>query len=543
MNRLAELILKDGPLYVKGDGLSFCSYFGALSCEEIALFTDIRRLTARIETTGESELFLWHLFGSARLLASKKGTGRVEIEFPLPEKGMLYLTVRTSGKVTGGGYYVAEPQKNKVSVAVVICTYHREEYVKRNVEKLVGCDKGIAGVYVVDNGRTLEEGDLPGANLIPSRNFGGSGGFCRGMAEVAREKKFTHLLLMDDDITFETESIKRIVSFLTYLKDPDATGIGSSMLIEEQPTVQYELGGKWDGDRLRGLKRGIDLSTTKGLVANAGHIDADYAAWWCCCLPVSAIEKVGYPLPLFIKNDDVEYGIRSGLKWAFPSGVGVWHTSFERKYSPALEYYIKRNELIVDCLTREKKAALKKLLRSVALQLVQQRYFVIPYILKGYEDFLKGPIYLAEVDGEMLNAAILSTQPKPLSKAELEEMGYDLRKIGHAKRRSKLWQVVTLNGQLLPTFLYEKEGRTRIVNSTDCPPRDFFGAKKTVQYNPYTQTGFITEQDRSKIISTSWQLMKMAVKLFFSYRRKCKEYREWAPYLMTLEYWEEKWKK
>ena len=77
-----------------------------------------------------------------------------------------------------------------------------------------------------------------------------------------------------------------------------------------------------------------------------------------------------------------------------------------------------------------------KLVRSGSLQLVQQRYFVIPYMIEGYEDFLKGPEYLAGLDAAKKNKELIASQPKQLTKEELKEKGYDVTKPTHGKKRS-----------------------------------------------------------------------------------------------------------
>ncbi|MBO4540194.1 MAG: glycosyltransferase [Clostridia bacterium] len=552
-NCLARLIWRENdPLCVRADeGVLSCdTYFNSLACDPWTRFTDVRRVAAKVEMTGHAVLSVCHYSAEGeKVLSEKEGAGKVEIPFELPATGLVYLKVRATEETTfcGGGFYALEEPKNDVSVAVAICTYRREEYVRRNVRAIEEY-KAFSGedliVYVVDNGGTLTEGDVPGANLIKNPNLGGSGGFCRGMVEAYKAGRFTHVLLMDDDVSFESESLGRICSFLRYVKKPDKVGVGASMITEDRPTLQFELGATWDGDRLRGMGKEVDLTDVKTLFDNATRTGADYTAWWCCCMPLSVVDKVGMPMPMFIKNDDVEYGVRSGLTWAFPSGVGVWHTAFESKYSPFLEYYIKRNELISNCLNRKRGLACQfmKLVRSGSLQLVQQRYFVIPYMIKGYEDFLKGPEYLAKLDAAQKNKELIASQPKQLTKEELKEKGYDVTKPTHGKKRNKLWQIVTLNGQLLPTFTYQKAERRRVLDCNNCPPRDFFGATETAQFNYYSGKGFVTKQKRTELIKWAFAFIEIGFKMLLRYYKVRREYQKKAPILTSLEYWEEKWR-
>ena len=40
-------------------------------------------------------------------------------------------------------------------------------------------------------------------------------------------------------------------------------------------------------------------------------IDVDFNGWWTCVIPRQVAEEIGQPLPLFLKWDDAEYGLRA----------------------------------------------------------------------------------------------------------------------------------------------------------------------------------------------------------------------------------------
>ena len=261
-------------------------------------------------------------------------------------------------------------------------------------------------------------------------------------------------------------------------------------------------------------------------------------------MSMGVIVCFGFPLPLFIKNDDVEYGMRcKELEWTFLNGVGVYHSPFEAKYNASLEYYIRRNELISNCYTT-KRSGLKffcKLVRCVGIQLVQQRYFAIPYSLKGYDDFLKGAEYLYALDAEKVNADLRKGMPKIYSNAELEKMGYDLSDIYRSKPRCEFLQTITLNGYLIPKCLCPKKSRQiKIVDSTDCPPKDFFLTRKTLQYNPLSQTGFFTEEKFVEVIKAGFLLVGKAFEMLFKYARAKRSYLKMQKRLTSFEFWQNK---
>ncbi len=47
------------------------------------------------------------------------------------------------------------------------------------------------------------------------------------------------------------------------------------------------------------------------------RVDVDYNGWWMCLIPTAVIKEIGLSLPLFLKWDDAEYGLRAnrGLRY------------------------------------------------------------------------------------------------------------------------------------------------------------------------------------------------------------------------------------
>ncbi|RAZ20198.1 glycosyltransferase family 2 protein, partial [Klebsiella oxytoca] len=58
------------------------------------------------------------------------------------------------------------------------------------------------------------------------------------------------------------------------------------------------------------------------------------------------VRKDNLPLPIFIRGDDLEYGLRNMKTLILMNGICVWHEPFENKYSSFLAYYVIRNRLI-----------------------------------------------------------------------------------------------------------------------------------------------------------------------------------------------------
>ena len=73
-------------------------------------------------------------------------------------------------------------------------------------------------LQVVDNARNLElePTNAVVTTVVPNRNLGGAGGFARGLMELRDEGWATHVLFMDDDVTFEPEIVARIIALLSF---------------------------------------------------------------------------------------------------------------------------------------------------------------------------------------------------------------------------------------------------------------------------------------------------------------------------------------
>ena len=48
------------------------------------------------------------------------------------------------------------------------------------------------------------------------------------------------------------------------------------------------------------------------------RVDVDYNGWWMCLIPTAVIKEIGLSLPLFLKWDDAEYGLRAKAAASLP---------------------------------------------------------------------------------------------------------------------------------------------------------------------------------------------------------------------------------
>ena len=80
------------------------------------------------------------------------------------------------------------------------------------------------------------------------------------------------------------------------------------------------------------------------------RVDVDYNGWWMCLIPTHVIHEIGLSLPMFIKWDDAEFGLRAreaGYPTVTMPGVAVWHVPWTEK-DDTLDwqaYFHERNRL------------------------------------------------------------------------------------------------------------------------------------------------------------------------------------------------------
>ena len=421
-----------------GSVLSLDTYFNAFSCSKFLRWTTLTRAAASLDLAGRFAVSLWaNRAGKNVLLSHCAAEDGCTLPFdfsaePSASRFWLRLEALGEGCRFTGGRYQADVSPAPVRLAIVICTYRREEYVLRNLslftETLLAPSSPLAGqleVFVVDNGRTLAE-RFPrqeGLRLFPNKNLGGSGGFTRGLIEVlARREAFTHVLLMDDDVVIEPNAIEKTVRFLSLLR-PEYRDlhVAGGMLDLDRPCVQCEATARWRRGVVQPLKSGLVLSQPAALAANEKEEPAEYGGWWYLCMPVSVVREDNLPLPLFIKCDDAEYGLRNIRHLTALNGVGLWHKGFAAKYAPWLDYYVNRNIMIVDTLhvpagARRNilRVLLKKMLSYTALGIPEASVFV----QEAVRDYLAGPAYFQTVDPEQRHRELRALCPQAETAAD-----------------------------------------------------------------------------------------------------------------------------
>jgi galactofuranosylgalactofuranosylrhamnosyl-N-acetylglucosaminyl-diphospho-decaprenol beta-1,5/1,6-galactofuranosyltransferase len=195
--------------------------------------------------------------------------------------------------------------------------------------------------------------------VVEQPNLGGSGGFSRGMLE-ALEAGVDSVLLLDDDVIVETESIRRMLAFAARVRQESL--IGGHMLSLSDRTTLHTYGERVDergfwwrpvAAELSELALGdASIQRTESL---RRVYEVDFNGWWMCLVPASVIRRIGVALPYFIKWDDAEFGLRareSGAQTVTLPGAAIWHMPWTGK-DDGLDwqaYYQLRNRLVTALL-------------------------------------------------------------------------------------------------------------------------------------------------------------------------------------------------
>lgn len=378
MEKLYSLVQTDdsrkADLYIRGQSshsalksalhkdeiLDFCTYFNSISIKKWRQYTTIQQVMLELNVKGSFELTvaMYSASGEQILIQEKINGPTYRKTWHIDElsgdiAGFSLRALEDGAQCWGGAYYGEFSQWREKKIGIGICTFKREKYVLKTIEHLQDFQENNKWlqVLVVDNGSTLQEQNSEGLRIIHNRNFGGSGGFTRAMIEYVDEDQVDYVLLMDDDIVLDSTALERTHSLLCGLKNEYKDSfLSGAMLRLEEPTIQHENTAYWGKIRLHGFGKGFDVSKIQSLLDNEvvqNHLN-QYGAWWYCAIPLHRIRDIGYPLPVFVKGDDMEYGIRNNRPLIHMNGIGVWHQSFAAKVSPVVNYYSDRNMLIIN---------------------------------------------------------------------------------------------------------------------------------------------------------------------------------------------------
>ncbi|MGH3643467.1 MAG: glycosyltransferase, partial [Mycobacterium sp.] len=369
--------------------VSFSTYFNAFPASYWRRWSILESVVLRVELTGSARVDVYRskatgarvtVGGSAVSSVDQDTPAVIEFEIglgPFEDGGWIWFDITTDATVTvhSAGWYAPTPAPSRASVAIGIPTFNRPSDCVNALATLTSdplVDEVITAVIVSDQG-TSKAKDHPdfaaAAAALGNRltihdqpNLGGSGGYSRVMYEALKNTDCEQILFMDDDIRIEPDSILRALALNRFAKIP--TLVGGQMLNLQEPSHLHVMGEMvdqanfmWSGAVNTEYDHNFakyPLNDEEEYRSKLLHrrIDVDFNGWWMCMIPRSVAEELGQPVPLFIKWDDVEYGLRAG-EHGYPTvtlpGAAIWHMAWSDK-DDAIDwqaYFHLRNRLVV----------------------------------------------------------------------------------------------------------------------------------------------------------------------------------------------------
>jgi galactofuranosylgalactofuranosylrhamnosyl-N-acetylglucosaminyl-diphospho-decaprenol beta-1,5/1,6-galactofuranosyltransferase len=442
--------------------VSLASFFNAFPASYWRRWSTLDTLHLQLDVEGSGRVDVYrskadatpiHVHGE--LVEGERRQIDVELDLtPFEDGGWYWFDISTDEAdltLHSGGWHAPVEAPGRGAVTIGMPTFNRptdcvatlqaigsDELVRSVVTAVVIPDQGAKKVR--DQEGFAEAQAVLGDRLriIDQPNIGGSGGYARVMYEALENTDCEQILYMDDDIVLEPDAILRAVAFSRFARHPML--VGGQMLQAQAKSRLHAWGEIVDRRRMRwsnapGTEYDHDFAQSSLRETKWMHrrTDVDYNAWWMCLIPRTVAERIGLPLPLFIKWDDVEYGLRArdaGIPTATVPGVAIWHMSFADKDDATdwQAYFHLRNRLVGAALhsPEEKptamladsfKHALKHALAMEYSTLALQEMAIRDFLAGPEALFEKLPTALGEVRarlGEFADGQVLDSRDLPL---------------------------------------------------------------------------------------------------------------------------------
>ncbi|MBR3676879.1 MAG: hypothetical protein IKN71_07075 [Alphaproteobacteria bacterium] len=507
----------------------FDTWMNAFSSKIYHTYCDLGKLYLSLDIEGSYKVVV---FGSelndvfSRIdttLLEQDCSGKSVIEIPNPAAydGIAFKIFEAKDKpikIKGGAWCTDKEPLRDNKLAVITCTFKREEYVTRNIALFENFLKENPSLkhkmkYILsDNGKTLPASlNSDNVNIHPNINAGGAGGFTRGIIEALHDKEtFDRVLLMDDDVEIFPESFYRVLLMSDYLKEEHKDAfINGAMVNLYNKDMYFETiavdNNYWVAHYYppRSLFEYTNVLQVLNIPQGVqqGALGMKSAGWWYCSFAVDTIKDRGLPLPFFIRSDDLEWSFRNNDKaFIWLNGVNVWHAPFEWRCSKVMEiYFTIRNVFFARMLhTKDFKKNFRKWFWTRLNNVISTYdYTSAELFIMALEDILKGPdAFKVNPEEKFKELNAVQKQVKYIDcfdKAELEEVFY--KKVHKVAGWRKFLYRITTRGLHCPDCFYEKEGKAI---EWYPPVPDFIMIKEVKVYNVLTGKYEVRKLDKKK---------------------------------------------
>jgi galactofuranosylgalactofuranosylrhamnosyl-N-acetylglucosaminyl-diphospho-decaprenol beta-1,5/1,6-galactofuranosyltransferase len=415
--------------------VSFAAYFNAFPASYWKRWTCVEDVVLRMDLRGSGRVDVYRSKPNGDVVHLQGRSVRADEDWqpcefrislaPFEDGGWIWFDVFTDNatlEVTEAAW-TTDQQLPEQHLAVGMTTFNRPNDCVASLLALAedpGVLKMVSRVYVVDQGTAkvrqhpqfAEAAAALGGRLelIEQENLGGSGGFTRAMYEAVERSTVDQVLLLDDDIVLEPDSVLRANAFARAAAKPVVVG-GHMLNLQARSRLHstgeiVDLGAcVWRPAPGAVVDHDFGTKSLRGTKKLHKRIDATYNGWWMCLFPREVILGTGLPLPLFIKWDDAEYSLRA-LAGGFPTvslpGAAVWHMPWTDKNDATdwTAYFHLRNRLVMAALHSPydvRKTLLLQGMRVSIRRLLSMEYSTVAIEQQALEDFLAGPERLFEL--------------------------------------------------------------------------------------------------------------------------------------------------
>lgn len=478
---------------------SFATYFNAFPASYWRRWTPVRSVRLRIRTEGSGMIVIMRSSARGTLqrvdAVTVDGPAETVRDLPLTafgDGGWYWFDVYSGAdgmKILGAEWTAdASLARTEGTMSISMTTMNKVSYCLDNVRAVAENEELrqlIDVFYVIDQGSDrlrdhpeelapLQDAMGDQLQIIEQGNIGGSGGFSRGMYEAATNGSSTYVVNCDDDIVMETESLLRLREFADFATKP--TIVGAHMFDLNNRSVLHTFGEIVDRWRIQPALPTADailghdfaeepLRSTPWLHRRA---DVDYNGWWTCLIPTETVRAIGLSLPVFIKWDDAEYGLRAhaaGYPTVSLPGAGVWHMSWTDKDDLVgwQAYFHERNRIITALLHSPYERGGRVIKESQFMDvkhLISMQYYTEAGRLMAQKDVLAGPDALHGMIGTKLPEIRAMASAFDDARAKKDADQYPAVHIAKPPRRGRpfsqphplflpVWTAKTLAKQLL----------------------------------------------------------------------------------------------
>jgi GT2 family glycosyltransferase len=544
----------------EGQTLELSTFFGAFSLTTWCGNAGIDEVTVQLSFSGSCTLKIYQDNGheGRSLLWNHRVSSAgepfcVSLNGLKGQRGILYPLFEVyhgdTLELFGVDYLTGAEPRFEPRLAIVMPTFKREAYARRNIERIAADvlpqAAGACRLFVVDNGRSLELPPVDGVELIPNRNFGGSGGFARGVLEAAGHKgAFSHVLFCDDDVLVDAQSINRLLALLAYI--PQDQVVSGGMLKMGNRKVLHEKSANVVGMIFSSNRGNDDLGRVESVARYDENSFATFAGWWFVCYPMNAAQSL-LPFPFFVGWDDVEMGRRCNrlkLQTISLLGVTVWHEEFEKKDTNWRWFYHTRNGLVTNLLYGAGSGVLRQAVKEIMTALLTYRYERAEFMIDGLRAVCEGPAAISTQPADEMHAGLLARQQNRF--ADVRSLVIPERITRRPKRSAlrKFAARVSMNGHLLPLWMFKSAREpadagwvvehlhsNRLVTIFRCP--------KVVYYEPTSGNGMLCTVDHGRYYRLLGRMLRQWIRLRLNWRGAGERWRTEHQRLVSPEFWKQ----